>query len=107
MRMPERNTDSAPAGSGLVLALVITAVTGVALGLLLAWVNIERVNLGYAVARLYGKSETRATHTRQLEVERDRLISPYILERKAQELGMRGAQPGQIRRMDNAAMSAK
>ena len=107
MRAAERGPDAVPAGSGLTLALIISAVTGVALGLSLVWVNLERIKLGYAVKRESGAAEARIAHTRQLEVERDRLISPYILERKARELGLRGAQPGQTRRMDSAAIPVK
>ena len=35
----------------------------------------------------------------KLEVERDRLLSPYELRLKADQYGMKEPRPGQIRRM--------
>lgn len=98
------DTRESSAGSGWVLALVLSIATGLALGLALVWVNIERTNLGYGVRRLKGEMESRQVHTTKLEVERDRLLSPYVLDRKAKELGMRPAKAGQNRRMDNGTL---
>ena len=36
----------------------------------------------------------------KLEVERERLLSPYELRRRAEEFGMREPRPGQVRRME-------
>ena len=36
----------------------------------------------------------------KLEVERERLLSPYELRRRAEEFGMREPKPGQVRRME-------
>ncbi len=92
------------AGRGWVLALALSVATGLALGLALVWVNIERTNIGYGVRRLQGELDGRLAHTTKLEVERDRLLSPYALDRKAKELGMRPAKSGQNRRMDNGTL---
>ena len=35
-----------------------------------------------------------------VEVERERLLSPYELRRKAEEIGMKEPKPGQVRRME-------
>ena len=86
----------------LIPALVLTCALNVALGLGLVLVSIERTELGYSARRLEGEVRTRADHANELEVERGRLLSPYRLERKAVELGLRAAKPGQIRRMDGA-----
>jgi hypothetical protein len=91
---------------GLVPYLVLSCAFSVALGLGLVLVSIERTEPGYSVRRLEGEVKTRASHATDLEVERGRLLSPYALERKAEKLGMRAAQPGQARRMDNPAARA-
>lgn len=90
-------------GDNLVPALVLSCALNVALGLGLVLVSIERSELGYGVRRLEGEVKARLSHATDLEVERGRLLSPYALEKKAAELGMRAARPGQIRRMGNAA----
>ena len=36
----------------------------------------------------------------KLEVERERLLSPYELRRRAEDFGMREPRPGQVRRME-------
>ena len=100
------DAQDVPISGGLVLALIISCVTSVALGLVLAWVSIERTALGYSTHKLQGDFDSRNTHVTQLEIERDRLISPYILERKAKELGMKKGLAGQIRRMGNGTLES-
>jgi uncharacterized membrane protein YccC len=87
-----------------VLPMILSVGTALALGLALVWINIERTNLGYTVRRLTGQEESRFAHAMQLEVERDRLLSPYVLHQKAAELGMQPAKPGQNRRMGNGTL---
>ena len=89
---------------GLVPALVISCAVNVALGLGLVLASIERTELGYNVRQLEGTLKTRSDLVNELEVERGRLLSPYTLEKKAAELGMRTARPGQIRRMEGATL---
>ena len=88
----------------LIPLLVISCAVNVALGLGLVLISIERTDLGYSMRKLEGMVKTRADHANELEVERGRLLSPYVLEKKAAELGMRAAKPGQIRRMDGATL---
>ena len=91
-------------GGGLVLALILSCITAVALGLAMVLISIDRTELAYGVQRLKSELRTRGTHSTQLEVERERLLSPYVLGKKAGELGMREARPGQTRRMDNGTL---
>ena len=92
-------------GSGWrIPALVISCAVNVALGLGLVLTSIERTELGYSMRKLEGLAKVRTDHANELEVERGRLLSPYVLERKAAEFGMRAAKPGQIRRMDGATL---
>ena len=91
-------------GPSLVPWLVISCAVNLAMGLGLVLVSIERTELSYAVRKLEGMVKVREDHTTELEVERGRLVSPYVLEKKATELGMGPAKPGQIRRMGNATL---
>ena len=91
-------------GGGLVPFLVLSCALNVALGLGLVLVSIERTEMGYSIRELEGAVKIRTDHANELEVERERLLSPYVLERKAAEFGMRAAKPGQIRRMDGATL---
>ena len=59
---------------------------------------------GQRYERVESVERQRSSHTTELEVERGRLLSPYLLEKKAAELGMRAARQGQIRRMGNATL---
>ena len=103
---PEKKKDAGSAGR-LVPLLVLSCAVNVALGLGLVLISIERTDLGYSMRKLEGQVKTRADHANELEVERERLLSPYVLERKAAELGMRAAKPGQIRRMDGATLQTQ
>ncbi len=91
-----------PDSSGWVLATIVSGLTSLALGLALVWLNIEKADMGYYLRQMQGQANEKAALHEKLDVERSRLLSPYILGRKAEELGMRNARPGQIRRMDNA-----
>ena len=45
------------------------------------------------------QTESARAHVAKLEVERDSLLSPYVLGKTAEQLGMSMADPGQIRRL--------
>lgn len=108
--MAEKTTVSvsgkpgSPKSDSMVPVLVLSCALNVALGLGLVLVSIERTELGYGIRKLEGQVKTRIVHMNDLDVERGRLVSPYVLERKAAQLGMRAAKPGQIRRMEGAAL---
>lgn len=94
----------AQTSGAMVPVLVLSCALNVALGLGLVLISIERTELGYGVRKLEGLVKTRIVHMNDLDVERGRLLSPYVLERKAAQLGMRAAKPGQIRRMEGATL---
>ncbi len=87
--------------SGWILGTILTAVTSLVLGLTLVWLNIERMDIAYGLQKLQVELDRDSAHAAKLEVERDNLLSPYRLRQKAQELGMRPAVPGQIRRLED------
>lgn len=93
--------EEAPAGgNGLMVWLALSLLINFGLGLILVWVNTERTGLGYELRALQQRFADEAAYSTKLELERDRLLSPYYLERKARDLGMTGARPGQVRRLE-------
>ncbi len=86
-------------GQGVVLALIVSVLLLAALGLTLVWLNIERTKLAYNLQSMQRSMETRLELNAKLGVERDQLLSPRELGKKAADLGLRAALPGQIRRM--------
>lgn len=82
------------------MGLVVSLLLNFALALVMVWVNTERTALGYELRALQQRFAEESAYSSKLELERDRLLSPYHLEQKARELGMSGAKPGQVRRLE-------
>ena len=85
--------------SGWLLAFILSLLLSLLMGLALVWLSIERTDKAYSIRQLRNEVEQRAVLKTKLEVERDRLLAPHVLRRKAIQLGMSEAKPGQIRRM--------
>ena len=85
--------------SGWLLAFIISLLLSLLMGLALVWLSIERTDKAYSIRQLRNEVEQRAVLKTKLEVERDRLLAPHVLRRKAIQLGMSEAKPGQIRRI--------
>lgn len=96
----QQNATGAGGGNSLFIGLVASLLINFGLGLTMVWVNTERTSLGYELRVLQQTLSEQAAYSTKLEMERDRLLSPYYLERKARDLGMKGARSGQIRRME-------
>ena len=94
-----RNTAQ-PSGKGWLLVLALELLSCMIMGLVLVWSNIERMDTTYFINISQNTLRERKALRAKLEVERERLISPYELRRKAEEFGMREAKPGQIRRLE-------
>ena len=88
--------------SGVILSLLLSLLMGLAL----VWLSIERTDKAYSIRQLRNEVEQRAVLKTKLEVERDRLLAPHVLRRKAIQLGMSEAKPGQIRRMPDPGPEA-
>ncbi|MBQ9406162.1 MAG: hypothetical protein IJU37_05395 [Desulfovibrio sp.] len=86
---------------GWLLMLALGLLSCMVMGLVLVWSNIERMDTTYFINMQQNVLRERQSLKAKLEVERERLLSPYELRRKAKALGMREAKPGQIRRMEN------
>jgi hypothetical protein len=95
------NARNATLGSGgWLLALILSLLFSMVLGLALIWLSIDRNDTAYAIHKAQEELEAVRAHVGKLEVERDTLLSPHILEKKAEQLGMGMADPGQVRRME-------
>lgn len=83
------------------LILMISLLFSFSAGLFLIWMSIERTELAYNTYKIQNELNSGEGHIVKLEVEKDSLLSPYELDKKAQELGLRIADPGQVRRLMN------
>ncbi len=85
--------------------LVLTALAGgltIVLGLTLAWLNIERMDLAYGLKRQQTRLQELEDHVAKLRVERDNLLAPYRLERLAREYGLKSPAGGQMRKVEQS-----
>lgn len=92
--------ESEPGGQRLVLALVLLGAMLAALSLSLVWLNLERTSLSYKVRELQRQVQEGLDLNAKLGIERDHLLSPHELGRKAEAMGLGSARPGQIRRLE-------
>lgn len=91
---------SQASSAGWLLMLVLSLLLSLIMGLTLVWVSIERTDMAFSIRQLRADVEKRAVLKTKLEVERDKLLAPYVLGQKAARFGMREAKPGQIRKME-------
>lgn len=92
--------ESEGSGQGMVMALVFSISVLAAIALLLVWLNIERTKLAYSARNLQRQVEAAEELNGKLIIERESLLRHGRLGDKAEELGLRPAKPGQIRRME-------
>ena len=95
----KKGTYSALSVVGSVL-LALGLLACMTMCLILVWSNIERIDTTYFINIAQNKLQERKALRAKLEVERERLLSPYELRRKAEEIGMKEPKPGQVRRME-------
>ncbi len=81
-------------------ACVVCALTTLLLGLAVVWVNIELVDLSYKIKDLQNKIQTERVLQDKLEVERMNLSASHRLREKAQELGLKPPESGQIEKIE-------
>lgn len=98
---PSWSSTPAPSGNsrGWLLLMVLSILLSIITGLVLVWTSIERADAAFRISQLQAEVDRRIALKAKLEVERDKLLAPYELGRKAVALGMREAKPGQIRRL--------
>ena len=84
--------------SGWLLAFIISLLLSLLMGLALVWLSIERTDKAYSIRQLRNEVEQRAVLKTKLEVERDRLLAPHVLRRKAiHERGQTRSDPADAR----------
>lgn len=97
--MTIRNRPPRPRRGWLVI-VILEALAIPVMGLALVWSGIERTDTTYFINIAQNEARERQILHAKLEVERDRLLSPYELRRRAEEFGMKEPKAGQIRRME-------
>lgn len=90
----------APGRKGWLLVLTLEIIAIPVFWLALVWSGIERTDTTYFINIAQNEVRERQTLHAKLEVERERLLSPYLLRQRADEFGMREPVPGQVRRME-------
>lgn len=103
-RRPLNPASKTPRGRGGVTTalLVCNLLASLVLGLGLVWFGNDYTDTGYTLRSQQRNVEAAIAHNDKLEVEREFLVSPAELERRAAELGLAEARPGQVRRIEAA-----
>ena len=86
--------------TGWLVFILFGVLSSLLMGLVMVWFNIERMDTNYFINQLQASVRERQEHKAKLETEREFLLSPNELGRKAADLGMRQPSPGQVRRMN-------
>ncbi len=89
------------AKKGWLACVIIGVLSALAMTLTLVWVNIERTDINYFFNQLQMDLREKKSHTVKLEVEREYLLSPRELGRKAKKMGLEKPTAGQIRWRDD------
>ena len=100
------NGTSTLGSGGWLLTLIVSLLFSMVLGLALVWLSIDRNDTAYGIHKMQARVEEVRAHVGKLEVERDSLLSPYVLGRKAEQLGRGMADPGLVRRLEGPAPAA-
>ena len=87
--------------TGWLVCIVLGVLSCLMMGLVMVWSNIERVDINYFINQLQVSVRERQEHKAKLETEREFLLSPNELGRRAATLGMRQPGPGQVRRINS------
>ena len=83
-----------------IFGIALSVLVNFALALTLVWTNTQRAGLAYELKKQQQNLTDMISFNAKLGVERDRLLSPYYLDRKAAELGLRSAAQSQKRFMN-------
>ncbi len=83
--------------SGWILLIVLGTLSAMFMSLVLVWINIERMDTSYFINTLQIDIREKNSHRAKLEVEREYLLSPHELGKKANSLGLHQPKLGQIR----------
>ncbi len=81
--------------------LTVSIFFSISMGLCLIWLSIGCTDKAYTIRKFQQELAYRVSFKNKLEVEKERLLAPFELTRKAQEFGMHEAKAGQIRKISN------
>lgn len=87
-------------GRAWLAALALEVLALPVMGLILVWSGIERTDTTYFINIARNETREKEALRAKLEVERERLLSPHELRKRANEFGMREPCPGQVRRLE-------
>lgn len=93
------DTSSRPKSRLWLPIFLLLAISAVAMGFGLVWVNVERNNLAYSLRLGYKERDTMMDANAKLANEVGALVAPHALARRAEEFGMHNAQPSQVWRL--------
>ncbi|MBR3880588.1 MAG: hypothetical protein IKJ34_03210 [Mailhella sp.] len=85
---------------GWLLLFIMAGMFSIMSAMALTWISIGSNDIAYSIQKMQNQAEAARAHVAKLEVERDSLLSPYVLGKTAEQLGMSMADPGQIRRLE-------
>ena len=85
---------------GWFLFTLMAFMFSIIMGMTVTWINVGSRSIASDIHKMQCQTEAARVHIAKLEVERDSLLSPYILGKTAERLGMSMADPGQIRRIE-------
>lgn len=98
--MVVRKQPKPRASRGWIVLVALELLALPVMGMILVWSGIERTDTTYFINIAQNEArELQALHAK-LEVERERLLSPYELRRKAETFGMKEPRAGQVRSME-------
>lgn len=89
-----------PSRKGWIILLSLEALAIPVMGLLLVWSGIERTDTTYFINIAQNEMRERQILHAKLQVERERLVSPYELRKRAEQFGMKEPKSGQVRSME-------
>ncbi len=84
---------------GWFLVFIICILFSLSVAVLHTWLQFDTHDVAYSIHRIQTETEAARIHISKLEIERDSLLSPHVLVKTAERLGMNRADQGQIRRI--------
>ncbi len=99
MRNLTKNKQSKSAIGSWLVTIAVSLVITASLAPLAIWISIEKNEILFTARKLQNELDQKLELTAKLEVEHTSLLSPYELEKKADEIGMGIANSGQVRRL--------
>lgn len=95
----KKNELASPISLGWVFGLTLSILLSIGLGLCIVWLSIEGTDMAYTLRKLQNELTGRIAFKNKLEVERERLLAPFELVKKAQEFGMHEATIEEVRKL--------